>query len=257
MRPLGRVSLYLITALFVSTSAQSETLLTWTETIGTSEGNLSVPVEMYLTAHSETRLDIKLAVNLGSLQRKLPGMLSEIFVNTCEERVGVEISEARAEGDHVRVTGRAQLISFSCNKAQEFDSRVKLVSTIVGVEALLHGTIRGPCLNATVADLELKPIGVIGGILNLTGLTDQITAEVRSELTTALNDADSCLDLPEPLKAIETDVLSGGFRDFGDGKMGVVIKATSQTKAENIIRLYSWLDEEGLLDGECDCEEAK
>lgn len=254
MKALTRF-LILIGFLLRPWEAHADMPLTWTETLETSVGRLSIPMEMFLKPRSETQLDITLAAGLGSLQRRLPAMLTEVLVDECDERIAVEFSSAKPEGDFVRLTGRGQAILYSCNKQRDLDSRIKLVSAIADLEILISGFVRKGCINAKLEDVIIRPQGVVGDILNITGLTASITDDVREELATALNDEDSCIDLPEPLLAIETKLVSGGFRDFGNGKMGAVVKATANTSAKNIVELYVWLETEGLLDGDCDCED--
>ncbi|MCR9085984.1 MAG: hypothetical protein NXH97_04470 [Rhodobacteraceae bacterium] len=210
---------------------------------------IRVPMELYLTPQSETDIAVKVAGNLRALQRQLPALLSDVVQDDCRMRVGLQIDETLAEGDHIRGRGRVQVQFFRCNAEEDKSSRRRLISHITAVDALMLGGIRDNCLDAELKDLTLDPSGLVGAALNITGLTRRIEATVRTELNEILNEDQNCLDLPEALQLLDTTITSGGFRDFGGGEMGFVVKGRVTVNAQNVTDLLTLIDRQGRLDG--------
>ncbi|MEM1385912.1 MAG: hypothetical protein AAGG06_20055, partial [Pseudomonadota bacterium] len=145
--------------------------------------------------------------------------------------------------------GRVQVQFFRCNAEDDKSSRRRLISHITAVDALMLGGIRDNCLDAELKDLTLDPSGLVGAALNITGLTRRIEATVRTELNEILNEDQNCLDLPEALQLLDTTITSGGFRDFGGGEMGFVVKGRVTVNAQNVTDLLTLIDRQGRLDG--------
>ena len=59
---------------------------------------------------------------------------------------------------------------------------------------------------------------------------------------------DKCLDLPNALKLLDTQISSLGFRDFGAGELGFVIKGSVNLTAQHVTYLITLLADEGVLD---------
>lgn len=222
--------------------------LRFSESLEVDGIKIPIPIELYLTARTQTQIAIKVAGNLRQLQRRLPQFLSDVAQDDCEMRVALQVDDAQAVGDDIRATGRVQVQLFFCNDAQEKSSRFRYFSHITTVSVLLNGGIRNNCLDAELKELALDPTGLVGGLLNITGLTRQIETTVRTEVNSILNQDQNCLELPEGLKLLEAKIESGGFRDFGGGELGFVIKASVNLQSDNVISLLELVYDRGLLD---------
>lgn len=212
-------------------------------------GALRVPVasELYMTALNDDVIAVKVAGNLGALQAALPAMFSSVLENTCKRRVGLEVQQVRAEDDLVRLHGRIQILAYRCRDPEDFSTRQRLFSTTSGFDALVDGRIAENCLEGSLEELTLEPGGFGARILNVTGLTRRIAERAREGINAAIEEKLDCLDLPEEFRIIDTRLKSGGFRDFGGGEMGFVVKGTVDVRAGNVIALISALAKKGLL----------
>lgn len=238
-----------LTATFPTTLAADPEPLRLSHDLEVEGRTIPVPMELYLTPQSDTVIAVKVAGNLRALQRHLPALLSDVAQDDCTMRVAIQINETRAEGDHIRAEGRVQVQLFRCNAAEDRSSRRRIISHITDVDALLLGGIRNNCLDAKLQDLTLDPSGLVGVALNITGLTRRIEARVRTELNEILNEEENCLDLPDALQLLDTTITSGGFRDFGGGEMGFVVKGRVTVNARNVVDLLTLIDRQGRLDG--------
>ncbi|MEM1152303.1 MAG: hypothetical protein AAGI03_17450 [Pseudomonadota bacterium] len=228
--------------------------LVFTESLELEGLRIAVPMELYLSADSETHLAVKVAGNLANLQRRLPELLSDVVQDDCEMRVAFQVDEAKAEGDAIRANGRVQVRLYLCNQAQEKSSRTRLISHITAVDVLLRGGIKNNCLDAELSELALDPTGLVGAVLNISGLTQRIQTTVRDEVNAILNEEENCLELPDAMQLLDTTIVSGGFRDFGSGTLGFVVKGRVDLRANNVIALLGLVYDEGLLNQEeCDC----
>ncbi|MCB1353427.1 MAG: hypothetical protein KDK03_11880 [Rhodobacteraceae bacterium] len=249
MLRFGRAAL-LATALSVApgiSGAKGETPIRFTHVVEAGGRNVPVASELYMTALSDTVIAVKVAGNLGALQAALPSMFSSVLENTCKRRVGLEVQQVRAEGDQVRLHGRIQILAYRCRDPEDFSTRQRLFSTTSGFDALFDGQIVENCLEASLEELTLEPGGFGSRILNVSGLTRRIAARAREGVNAAIEEKLACLDLPEEFRIIDTRLRSGGFRDFGGGEMGFVVKGTVDVRAGNVIALISALARNGQL----------
>jgi len=221
--------------------------LRFTHVLEVEEFRIPVAMELYLTPRSETVIHAKVAGNLARLQRRLPALLSDVAQDDCTTRIAFQTDEAFAQGDAIRARGRVQIQRFTCRNG-DFDTRRQIFNHITTVDLLLAGTITDDCLDADLKELELNPSGLVGGALNITGLSKRIQNTVRRDLNEMLNSEENCLEMPEALQALDTGIQRGGFRDFGGGELGFVIEGRVDVQAKNVINLLTLLYEEGLLD---------
>lgn len=236
-----------LVSMFLASSVQAAEPIRLVQDINFGEAIIRVPTELYLSARNDRVIEVKVAGNLRSLQQKLPAILSAVVEDTCERRIGLEIREVWPEGDALRLIGRVQILTYLCFDLQDPTTRVDLISNITEVNALVSGRIRDNCLEARLDDLFINPGGLIGEILNITNLTELIRDEARDAINEALREEVECIDIPRELQTIETQIRSGGFRDFGNGQMGFVVQGTINVKASNLIELISMLAKEGAL----------
>lgn len=217
---------------------------------------IRVPMELYLSAATETRLDVKLAGNLRAFQANLPALLSQVVEDSCDRRIGFEVTRGTAEGDRIRLQGRVQAILYRCRNADRATRR-RLLSNITEIDLLLDARLKDDCLFAELVSLDLDPGGLTGFTMNILGLTERIGTRVQQTVNATLADADSCLDMPDALKVLDARLVSGGFRDFGGGEMGFVLKGAITVSARNTLALLDLIDAQALLDadrsGRCRC----
>ena len=238
----------LLLALSLARPAAAADPIRFTHDIDTARGRIAIPMDLYLTAVSNDLVRVKVAGNLGRLQAALPLILSRVVEDTCTRRIGVEVQDIRPEVDSLRVTGRIQIITYRCPDREDLASRRRWFSNITGFDALMHGRIEDNCLYAELTDLSVAPSGLVGGIINLLGLRNRIAARAREAVNGALSENLRCIDLPARLKLLDTHIASGGFRDFGDGQMGFVVKGTIDVRARNLIALISVLARQNDLE---------
>jgi hypothetical protein len=240
----------LVLALWLTLSAtgtDAEEPLRMTHVLDVNGKRIPVATEIFLQPAGQTRIAVKVAGNLGVLQRHLPGLLSRVVEDTCERRIGLEVNEVRAEGDHLRGRGRVQLIRYRCTDPEDLTTRRKTFSNISGVEFLLDGRIEDNCVHAYLEELSIAPSGLVGAILDLTRITGRVSEAVRRGLNDTVNGKDRCIDMPDMLALLDTHVTSGGFRDFGGGAMGVVMTGSVDVTAANFIALLRHLERSGAL----------
>jgi hypothetical protein len=238
----------ILTALLAAVPARAEQPIAFRHVVGTGNGDVPIPMELYLTAVNDDLIAVKLAGNLRSLQSVLPGLLSRVVEDTCRRRIGVEVQEVRPESDALRLTGRIQIQTYRCRDPDDLGTRMRLFSNITAFDARVTGSLDANCLAAELTDLSIDPQGLVGGILNLTGLSPRIAARARDAVNDALQDRVKCIDLPSRLKLVDTRIESGGFRDFGDGEMGFVVSGTIDVRARNLVALITALAQAGEMD---------
>lgn len=220
----------------------------FTHMLNARPADLPIPMELYMTPLSNDLIDVKVAANLKALQAVLPTVLSRVVEDRCQQRVGVEVEQVQSEGDLLRLTGRVQVLRFRCRDPENYETRRRIFENITDFEVLVHGRITDNCLKAELQDLTIYPSGFVGGVLNITGLSRRIAARVRASINSSLLEDLPCLTLPRVLRTIDTRIASGGFRDFGDGRMGAVVKATIDVRARNVVDLLTLLAKDGELE---------
>ena len=212
-----------------------------------ADRQLSVPVDLFLTARSAQRIGFRVGGNLTALQDNLPGLLSTVIEDTCTRRIAFQFVEARAEGDAVAFSGRAEVARFACRDAQAGQRGVRLASTVIDVSGRLVGRIEDDCLDAEVRDLSIAPRGLVGAVIDMNRLTPRLEAAVTDEINDTLADRSQCNDLPDTLQLLDATNESGGFRDFGDGTMGFVMEGRLEVTAQKMIDLIGLLSARGAL----------
>lgn len=215
---------------------------------------LALPSELFLKPRDGDLIEVRLAGNLGQLQRALPGMLNGVIYEDCESLILLDIRSTQASSDQLHVSGLVQVTLFECASRAENRRGIELFSNTADVKLTVEASMRGNCLQTEIDDISIEPRGLLGQLANLAGVTSSITEEARRELKEAINSEENCLDLPEPLRIVETTIESGGFRDFGGGALGFVIKGTVKSTPEELIDLIYWADREELLEDGCSCE---
>lgn len=248
-RCVACATLLMAAALLTPRAAVAEEPIRLTEYFEIEGHRFPVFIEIYLTPESQTRIAAKVAGNIRSIQVNLPGLLSEVVDETCQRRIALQLDSAVPETDHVRLKGRVQIALFACNGDEDYDSRRRRFSNVTDVDVLLFGGIENNCLRAYLEELTIQPSGLVGGVMSLFNLTERVSATLRDELNDTINEEELCLELPPPLVALNTHIGTGGFRDFGNGHLGFVVKGHAELTAAGVIEVIGMLPEPEP----CDC----
>lgn len=226
--------------------------LTFTEFLTIQGHRLPIYFEVYLAAASRTKIAVKVAGNLKTIQMNIPGLLSSVIEDSCERTITLQVDGATPEVDHIRLDGKVQVITYACPRSGDRDRRWRRFQNTADVSALLYGRVADNCLNAQLEQLTIAPGGIPGSIMNLFNLTERVSERVRTGLNEALNRREMCLDMPDPLRQLDAHVASGGFRDFGRGDIGFVVEGTIDLNAEGVINILGDLPAMGGGGG-CNC----
>ena len=227
-------------------TARAETeVVRFTQEARIDGARLPIPMQLYLSELSETRIAVTLAGDLGRVQAAIPALLSRRLEETCERDIAIAVTDARAEGANIRLTGQLQASIYGCRDTGERQIREMLLRQTASVSALLGGRIEGGCLVARVIDTDVRPDGLTGALFDAVGYTPRLNRDLEAQLSRALREQDGCFDLPEEFQAVDTRITGGGFRDLGDGRIGAQIHATMEITAANVIRLIGILDAQG------------
>lgn len=220
-------------------------VITFSEDARIDEARLPVPMQLYLDALSETRLAVTLAGDLWNIQRNIPAILSQQLEDNCQRDIAIAVSDARAEGRMIRINGQLQATLYACRDTGERQVREMLLDQTASISALLEGRLAGECLEAQVLETDVRPDGLTGALFDAVGYTPVLARELERQLDDFLSEQENCFELPPELKALDTRITGGGFRDLGDGRIGAEIHGTIDTTAENVIELITLLNEQG------------
>ncbi len=206
----------------------------------------TIPMSVTLVAADETEVVMTFDGDLGQIQDNMPGLLSQVVSESCEERTAVAVTGGRAEGSDIVIEGQLQFRRWTCPDGTE-ESRAELLRQTADVTVRMRGEVRRGCLQMRVTALSVDPDGLTGALLNLTGLTERLTRELGASLNTALGEAENCIRIPDEFAVFDTRVTGGGFRDIGDGRIGARLRARMTVDAQNFIALVHLLGREGRI----------
>ncbi|MDU8943106.1 hypothetical protein [Ovoidimarina sediminis] len=206
----------------------------------------TIPMSVTLVAADETEVVLTFDGDLGQIQDNLPGLLSQVVSETCEERTAVAVTGGRAEGAELVLEGQLQFRRWAC-PGDDAASRIELLRQTADVTVRLRGEIRAGCLQMRVVSAKLRPDGLTGAFLNVTGWTERLTRELGASLNEALGEEENCIRIPPEFAVFDTRVTGGGFREIGEGRIGARLRARMVVDAEKFIRLVHLLGREGRL----------
>lgn len=216
----------------------------FTETMRIDGVRFPVPMELTLVPRSETALALRLEGDLTAVQKNLPAILSQHIENTCDTRTSIAVTDVVADGSKVRLAGQLQARRWTCRSGERGG---ELFRQTADVETVLGGRIENGCLVMRVISTDLRPDGLSGALMNLTGFTDRMNARLEAELDEALREDDACIELPEEFQAFDAEITGGGFREIGEGGLGAVITARMSVSAANFVELMHVLGRNGKL----------
>jgi hypothetical protein len=220
----------------------------FSQTLDLEGQRVPVSILVRLDAVNERTIEARADGDLRHVQAVLPDILSDVLDLSCTRRIAYRLDRLRAEGGLLRANGTVEVTLYGCNGFEDLSYRVRFLTNTTTVEAVLAGGIEAGCVTARLNSLQIQPSGLIGAVLDITGLATTIADDLRGEINAALDQPDNCLDLPEALQALNTRVTRGGFRDLGDGMLGFFIEGGIDVTAPNVLSLLGHLEAEGLVD---------
>jgi len=203
-----------------------------------------IPMEVSMTAVSETDLRIKITGDLGRIQDVLPAILSRHIENECDKRTSIAVTDVSAEETRIKLVGQLQAYRWLCTDGER---GAEMLRQTARVETVLGGQIEDGCLVMRVVSTDLQPDGLTGALMNLTGFTGRLNGDLETRLDAALRDDDNCIGMPDEFQAFDARITGGGFRDIGGGRIGAEIDGQMDISAQNFIRLVHLLGRQGKL----------
>ena len=203
-----------------------------------------IPMAVSMEAETATGLRLKITGDLGAIQDVLPAVLSRHIENECDRRTSIAVTGVTAEETRIRLTGQLQAYRWLCNGGER---GAEMLRQTAQVETVLGGRIEDGCLVMRVVSTDVRPDGLTGALMNLTGFTGRLNRELDERLDAALRDDDNCIDMPDEFRAFDAEITGGGFRDIGEGRIGAEIDGRMEISAWNFIRLVHLLGRQGKL----------
>ncbi len=237
----------LLAMLLLATSAASADPVRFQETVKIEGIRFRVPMQVELDALTETRVRVRVTGDLEKIQLNLPAFLSRHIENTCERRISVAVTDARAEAETIRLSGQLQAVVRICREVNGEPINEEMLRQTASVETVLGGELVDGCLVMRVIRTTVRPDGLTGALMNATGYTAQLNRDLERKLDEALTEDDNCIDLPAEFRAFDAVITSGGFRDIGEGTIGAFIEGEMEINAANFIRLIELLGAKGKL----------
>jgi hypothetical protein len=217
-------------------------------------GDTAIPFTLYvgLSPESETRLAVRAFVDLRALQTEVPALASRPIDANCSLRLDFDVDGAEAERETVRASGSVLATLYRCRgRETENEQRgMRLWSQRIDFVAAVSATIEQDCVAFRLADLDLRPRGLIGGVATLIGLTERARAAILDRGGTLLRNNPVCPDLPETLVMLDPHYVTGGLREIGDGGAGAGLSGSVDASAGTVIRLIAELEARGIIGGE-------
>jgi hypothetical protein len=214
-------------------------------------GDTNLPFTLYvgLSPASETRLAVKAFVDLRPLQTELPAIASRSIDASCSLALDFDVDDAVAERETVRASGSVLATLYRCRSHDtENEHRgMRLWSQRIDFVAAATAGIERDCVAFRLADLDLRPRGLIGGVATLIGLTERARVAILDRGGAFLKDNPVCPKLPETLVMLDPQYVTGGLREIGDGGVGAALSGSVDASAGTVIRLLAELRTRGIL----------
>lgn len=212
-----------------------------------------IPYTLYvrLSEVERTRLGLDLFLDLQGVQRNLPGLLSSVLDETCKHKFAVAITETKAQGELVVVSGQFQAKFFACNTKDPkiHYRRGLLLSQNIDFVAKASAKVSGQCIRLSLNDVALDPDGFLGGAANLLGLTEKAQTLIVEKGQEALNKHPICPKLPADLASLQPSYDGGGTREIGNAGLGAALHGSVDTSSTTLLSLLAAMQERGLIDG--------
>lgn len=213
-----------------------------------------IPIVIYggLSAETDTRLKVNAFVDLRSVQSRLPELASGVFYETCKNELALSLRELAADGDTVRARGRVRAKLFSCNRRDPDNEQQGLhwLTQDVDVVASAKATVADQCIHFNLVELELDPLGFLGGIANLFGLANLARSAILEEAEKYFAENAVCPEFPSELTSLSPSFKSGGVREIGDNGIGAALSGSVDTSASTMISLLTLMEQHHLVEGD-------
>ncbi len=203
-----------------------------------------IPMAVSMTAETATGLSLKITGDLGVVQDILPAVLSRHIDYECDRRTSIAVTDVTAEGTQIKLKGQLQAYRWLCNNGTR---GAEMLRQTARVETVLGGRIEDGCLVMRVVSTDVRPDGLTGALMNLSGFTGRLNRDLEARLDAALRDDDNCIDMPDEFRAFDAEITGGGFRDIGDGRIGAELDGRMEISASNFIRLVHLMGRQGKL----------
>ncbi len=245
----ARLLLALLIAACASLAAADDVAFKKQQPFSARGAQLPLILYLRLTDESQNRLGVDAFVDLRSVQRNVAGLLSGVLEETCRLQIALAMSDANATGNAVTVRGQVQAKLFACNtKDPKTHYRgVLLLGQNVNFTATAKAMARGKCIRFQLVDVALDPLGFLGGLADLFGLTEKATDLILEKGGEVLADHPVCPELPPSIASLDPRFYAGGVREIDDGGLGVALQGSVDTSAATLLDLIRGLDQKGLL----------
>lgn len=248
---LALARLFLTVALSVLATLATADDIAFKKTQSVSVRGAHLPLVLYLrlTDQSQNRLGVDAFVDLRSFQRNVPGLLSGVLEETCRLKIAVAMKDAVARGDTITARGQVQAKLFACktDDPKTHYRGVLLLGQNVNFTATAKATAQGHCIRFHLVDVTLDPLGFLGEVADLFGLTEKATSLILEKGGAALNSHPVCPELPPSIASLDPEFYAGGVREIEDGGLGVALQGSVDTSAATLLDLIRGLDQKGLL----------
>lgn len=229
--------------------AADEVSLKVTEQLAIKGAPIPYSMVLRLDDVSPTRMSVGAYLDLRGFQAQAPALLSSVLQEDCKQKFAVAISDVSAKADTVSVRGQFQAKFFGCNtKDQKVHyRRFLLFGQNVNFQATARTVVTHPCMRASLVDLQLDPLGLLGGAADLFGLTELAERLIVEKAEEALSDHPVCPKLPPEIASLEPRYTSGGIREIGAGGLGASLSGSVNTSAATILDLVRVMKDRGIL----------
>ncbi len=212
-----------------------------------------LPYSLYvsLSEISETRLGVDTFLDLRTVQKLAPALLSNVLEETCKQKFALAVSDVQAEQNAVILRGQFQAKFYACNtKDPKVHYRgVLLFGQNVDVQVRTAADVSRNCVRFRLVDLDLDPQGFVGSVSDWIGLTEKAETLIVEKSAEVLANNPVCPTLPEELASLDPRFTSGGTREIGDGGVGASLTGSVDTSAATLLDLLRLLQEKGDAEG--------
>lgn len=216
----------------------------------TAQG-VQLPYDVYLRFIDvgPTRMGVDAFVDLRGIQANAPGLLSRVLDETCKRKLAVAISDVIAQGDELRVRGQFQAKYFRCNTRdpQVHYRGIQIFGQNVNFDLAARAMVHHPCVRGELTEIELDPLGFLGAVVNLFGVTALAERLISEKAEEVLNDNPVCPKLPSEIASLAPYFSTGGAREIGAGGVGAALNGSVDTSAATLLDLVRVMKARGVL----------
>ncbi len=219
------------------------------ETLTAQGVQLPYAVYMRFFDVTPTRMGVDAFVDLRGIQANAPGLLSRVLDETCKRKLAVAIADVSAKGEDLTVRGQFQAKFYRCNtKDPKIHYRkAQILGQNVNFKVTAQADVRHPCVRARLVALDLDPLGFLGSVVNLFGVTALAERLITEKAGEVLNDNPVCPKLPSEIASLDPRFSSGGAREIGESGVGAALSGSVDTSAATLLDLVRVMKTRGVL----------